>query len=404
MSTDEGIVLGRRTYEDFFNYWPKQEPDSPFTKALEQAQKYVASTTLSEPLPWKNSTLLDGDAADGVAELKRRPGKSLVIMGSGVLIQSLMRRNLIDEYLLLIHPVVLGRGRRLFTDGGRSGIAHTRRRHTEHDGRGDRHLPSGKAGRGRRGPPKGLKRWMNILAISGSLQATSSNTRFLRSAQVGAPVGVEVTLFDDVAAIPHFNPDLDVDPAPTAVADLRVRLAASDAVLIASPEYAHGMPGALKNALDWMVGSGELYGKPVAIVCVSPRADGGVNVRQDLARTLGAQGADVVASITVQVVKSRTDDENARRVDDTVASVFDALSDRVESSGGARERYASLASSSIALVSAFSCFFSIFSAFFMARSTLASMSEIATTTRPAVPSSSCSPTSFRSLRLMPAAA
>jgi dihydrofolate reductase len=81
------------------------------------APKYVASRTLREPLPWPNSGLLDGDAADAVGELKKEPGKDLQIMGSGELILSLMPRRLIDEYLLMIHPIVLGSGRRLFSDG-----------------------------------------------------------------------------------------------------------------------------------------------------------------------------------------------------------------------------------------------------------------------------------------------
>ena len=80
-------------------------------------QKYVASKTLSEPLAWSNSTLLKGDAAEAVARLKQEPGKDLVVMGSGELIQSLMRGKLVDEYVLLIHPLVLGSGRRLFTAG-----------------------------------------------------------------------------------------------------------------------------------------------------------------------------------------------------------------------------------------------------------------------------------------------
>lgn len=78
----------------------------------------MASTTLEEPLSWNNSTLLQGDAADAVAGLKEQPGVDLVVLGSGGLVQSLMRRNLIDEYVLLIHPLVLGSGRRLFPDGG----------------------------------------------------------------------------------------------------------------------------------------------------------------------------------------------------------------------------------------------------------------------------------------------
>jgi dihydrofolate reductase len=117
MATGGGLLFGRRTYEDFYSFWPSQK-DNPFTQVLNDTQKYVASTTLKEPLPWSNSTLLEGDAADAVARLKQEPGNDLVVLGSGELIRSLMRRNLIDEYVLSIHPLVLGSGRRLFTDGG----------------------------------------------------------------------------------------------------------------------------------------------------------------------------------------------------------------------------------------------------------------------------------------------
>lgn len=97
-------------------YWNTQ--DSPFKDRLNDAPKHVVSQTLREPLPWPNSTLLRGDIAAAVTDLKRRPGKDLNVMGSGELIQTLMRHDLIDEYLLFIHPLVLGAGRRLFTDGG----------------------------------------------------------------------------------------------------------------------------------------------------------------------------------------------------------------------------------------------------------------------------------------------
>jgi dihydrofolate reductase len=112
------LLFGRRTYEDFASFWPNQTEDNPFAAVLNNFQKYVASTTLEEPLSWSNSTLLKGDAAEAVAELREQPGKDLVVLGSGVLVQSLMRRNLVDEYVLLIHPLVLGSGRRLFPDGG----------------------------------------------------------------------------------------------------------------------------------------------------------------------------------------------------------------------------------------------------------------------------------------------
>jgi dihydrofolate reductase len=111
------LLLGRRTYQAFHGYWPNQK-DNPFTEVLNNVQKYVASTTLKEPLPWSNSTLLEGDATQAVARLKEQPGKDIGVLGSGELVQSLMRHNLVDEYVLLIHPLVLGSGRRLFTDGG----------------------------------------------------------------------------------------------------------------------------------------------------------------------------------------------------------------------------------------------------------------------------------------------
>ena len=115
MSGGGPILFGRRTYEQFYGFWPNQT-DNPFTDVLNNADKYVASATLEEPLPWSNSTLLAGDAADALAELKQRPGPDAVVLGSGELLQTLIRNRLIDSYTLLIHPLVLGSGRRLFSD------------------------------------------------------------------------------------------------------------------------------------------------------------------------------------------------------------------------------------------------------------------------------------------------
>jgi dihydrofolate reductase len=117
MASTGSILLGRRTYEDFYSFWPHQT-DNPFTEVLDNTPKYVASTTLKEPLPWRNSALLEGDAADAVAALKRQQDKDMVVLGSGELVRSLLRRDLVDRYVLLIHPLVLGSGRRLFADGG----------------------------------------------------------------------------------------------------------------------------------------------------------------------------------------------------------------------------------------------------------------------------------------------
>jgi dihydrofolate reductase len=111
------LLFGRRTYEDFYKVWPTRT-DNPFTAVLDNAQKYVASTTLTEPLPWQNSTLLRGDVMDAVSRLKKQPGKDILVMGSGELVRSLIQRNLVDDYVLLIHPLMLGSGRRLFANDG----------------------------------------------------------------------------------------------------------------------------------------------------------------------------------------------------------------------------------------------------------------------------------------------
>jgi dihydrofolate reductase len=110
------MLLGRRTYEHLFSVWAKQT-NNPFSEHLNTVQKYVASTTLKEPLPWQNSILLKGDAADAVDTLKKQDDKNLAILGSGQLIETLIRRNLVDEYVLLVYPIVLGTGRRLFRSG-----------------------------------------------------------------------------------------------------------------------------------------------------------------------------------------------------------------------------------------------------------------------------------------------
>ena len=112
-----GILLGRRTYERFASVWPHMPKDNPYTEVINNRKKYVASHTLKEPLEWNNSELLQGDAVDAVAALKRQDGADIVLLGSGNLLQSLMKQDLIDEYVLLIHPIVLGEGQRLFADG-----------------------------------------------------------------------------------------------------------------------------------------------------------------------------------------------------------------------------------------------------------------------------------------------
>jgi chromate reductase, NAD(P)H dehydrogenase (quinone) len=160
---------------------------------------------------------------------------------------------------------------------------------------------------------------VKILAISGSLQAGSSNGAVLRVARSVAAAGTEVEIWDGLAAIPPFNPDDAGPPAPPPVEDLRARVAAAGGLLLATPEYAHGMPGVLKNALDWLVGTGELYGKRVAVLTGSPRPDGGAHARRWTEQTLGAQGAVVVSSGAVFVRRGEPVDAAAARPDAAAA-------------------------------------------------------------------------------------
>ena len=112
----DGMLLGRRTYEIFAGYWPTSD-EEPFAGIMNNMRKYVASRTLKAPLEWQNSSLLQGEAPDAVAELKKEPGRDLFVIGSGDFAQTLMEHDLVDEYRLMIHPIVLGDGKRLFRDG-----------------------------------------------------------------------------------------------------------------------------------------------------------------------------------------------------------------------------------------------------------------------------------------------
>ncbi len=116
MTGNNAFLFGRRTYEDFYEVWPKRT-GNPFSEALTNTTKYVTSRSLAEPLPWANSILLSGEAAEHVAKLKQQRDGTLTMFGSGDLIGALIAADLIDEYLLMIHPLVLGSGRRLFPAG-----------------------------------------------------------------------------------------------------------------------------------------------------------------------------------------------------------------------------------------------------------------------------------------------
>lgn len=113
-AAESALLFGRRTYEDFYAVWPNRPEPNPFTEVLNRKQKYVASTTLSEPMPWMNSTLLSGPAAESVARFKREGEQDLVVLGSGALVRSLISARLVDRFVLSIHPLVLGAGQQLF--------------------------------------------------------------------------------------------------------------------------------------------------------------------------------------------------------------------------------------------------------------------------------------------------
>ncbi|WP_420456559.1 NADPH-dependent FMN reductase [Rubrivirga sp.] len=150
---------------------------------------------------------------------------------------------------------------------------------------------------------------MTILALGGSLRAASSTAALVRATASLAPDGVTVDVYDGLGDLPLFSPDLDADGPPLAVVRLRRRVGEADAVLICTPEYAYGMPGALKNALDWLVSSGELYRKPVAALSASPSARGGDRALAWLRQTLTALDAAVpdAASFAVPFVKQTLD-------------------------------------------------------------------------------------------------
>jgi NAD(P)H-dependent FMN reductase len=137
---------------------------------------------------------------------------------------------------------------------------------------------------------------VRILAICGSLQSQSGNLSLLRVAATSAPEGVGIVVFDGLRDLPHFNPDLEAngDAPPPAVVEWRRALGESDALLIATPEYGHSLPGALKNAIDWVIGSGELGGKVVGITAAVPSLERGRRGLGALRDTLGAVRATVV--------------------------------------------------------------------------------------------------------------
>jgi chromate reductase, NAD(P)H dehydrogenase (quinone) len=149
---------------------------------------------------------------------------------------------------------------------------------------------------------------LRLLAISGSLRSASSNTTVLHALQAIAPAGVIVTFYDGLGELPYFNPDLDgeTDTPPAAVGRLRAQIGQADGLVISSPEYAHGVPGVLKNALDWLVSSQEFPGKPVALINISPRS---TFVHASLSEILTTMSASLItdSAFTISLARKGLD-------------------------------------------------------------------------------------------------
>jgi NAD(P)H-dependent FMN reductase len=187
---------------------------------------------------------------------------------------------------------------------------------------------------------------MHVLLISGSLRAASTNTAVLRTASAVAGDGLTTTLYGDTAQLPHFNPDDDREgePVDSAVAELRAQIAAADAVLLCTPEYAGALPGALKNLLEWTVGDAGTYGKPIAWINASGPAapTGGADAHDSLRKVLGYVHADIVEAACARIPLTR----NAIGVDGTITApeareeirqTLDALAGHVATRTGSPE-------------------------------------------------------------------
>jgi chromate reductase, NAD(P)H dehydrogenase (quinone) len=175
---------------------------------------------------------------------------------------------------------------------------------------------------------------MRLLAISGSLRRASTNTAALEALARLAPEGVKALVYRDLAKLPPFNPDDDVEdrPKPEPVETLRALVGASDAIVIAAPEYAHGAPGVLKNALDWLVASETFAGKPVVLINTSPRAfHAQASLREILATMAARLVPEAFASLSL-TGKSVTaedvlaDPANARRLRESLEALLEMLS------------------------------------------------------------------------------
>jgi chromate reductase, NAD(P)H dehydrogenase (quinone) len=167
---------------------------------------------------------------------------------------------------------------------------------------------------------------VKILAISGSLRANSSNTSLLRALIGFAPDRVQISIYPSIGDLPHFNPELDDDRDLLTVENWRSQLRSADGILFCTPEYAHGVPGVLKNALDWIVSSGEFMHKPTAVISASPAPDGGSKANAALVQTLRVMMADIPASaiLCIPAVSAKLNDRS-EIVDPQTAKSLESL-------------------------------------------------------------------------------
>jgi NAD(P)H-dependent FMN reductase len=165
---------------------------------------------------------------------------------------------------------------------------------------------------------------VQLLALSGSLRSKSSNTELLRAAAALAPDDVEIDLYDGIGELPHFNPDLE-ESLPPRVVDFRARVASAAGLLISSPEYAHGVPGSFKNALDWLVGGPEFVHKPVALFNTSPRAS---YAQESLAETIRTMSGRIIseASLSLPLLGQRLDAEGIIARPELASAIREAIS------------------------------------------------------------------------------
>lgn len=170
-----------------------------------------------------------------------------------------------------------------------------------------------------------------IIAISGSIREASSNTNILKAISAFIPEGIDYSIYNGIKDLPHFNQDIDATEPPAVVENFRKTLSESHALIICTPEYAKGVPGVLKNALDWLVSSGELYKKPVAVITASPSINGGDKAHESLLLTLGMIDTIIVENGSLLVPSVGTKFNNNATVKDeaTKQSLIDLINSLV---------------------------------------------------------------------------